>query len=64
MGRTQKSAHNGTAKNPRWLKACNITSEEHDMCEFFFISIIDENDFKKFNGAKKNNFLMREDILL
>jgi hypothetical protein len=37
MGRTEKTVHNGAAKNPRWLKACNIT--RGDMCEFFFISM-------------------------
>ena len=25
MGRTEKTVHNGAAKNPRLLKACNIT---------------------------------------
>jgi hypothetical protein len=42
MGRTEKTVHKGTAKNPRWLKACNITLEKCDMCEFFFISDVDE----------------------
>jgi len=37
-GRTEKTEHTGAAKNPRLLKACNIT-EECDMGEFFFISI-------------------------
>jgi len=36
MGRTEKTVHNGAAKNPRLLKACNIT--KCDMGEFFFIS--------------------------
>jgi hypothetical protein len=25
MGRTEKTGHKGAAKNPRWMKACNIT---------------------------------------
>jgi hypothetical protein len=25
MGRTEKTGHNGAAKNPRLVKACNIT---------------------------------------
>jgi hypothetical protein len=37
MGRTEKTAP-GTAKNPRLLKACNIT-KNGDMGEFFFISM-------------------------
>jgi hypothetical protein len=39
MGRTEKTGHTGTAKNPRLLKACNITSASGDMGEFFFISV-------------------------
>jgi hypothetical protein len=38
MGRTEKTGHSGAAKNPRLLKACNIT-RKRDMGEFFFISI-------------------------
>ena len=56
MGRTAKTMHRGIAKNPRLLKACNITFEKCDMCEFFFISIIDENGLNKFNYTKKNIF--------
>jgi hypothetical protein len=41
MGRTEKTVHNGAAKNPRLLKACNIT-RKRDMGEFFFISMSDE----------------------
>jgi hypothetical protein len=37
MGRTEKTVHNGAAKNPRLLKACNIT--KGDMGGFFFISM-------------------------
>jgi hypothetical protein len=42
MGRTEKTVHKGAAKNPRWLKACNITRKKCDMFEFFFISDVDE----------------------
>jgi hypothetical protein len=51
MGRTEKTPHNGAAKNPRLLQACNTTA----MCdtgEFFFISMSDE-----FVGAKLHIFL-------
>jgi hypothetical protein len=41
MGRTEKTVHNGAAKNPRLFKACNIT-RKRDMGEFFFISMSDE----------------------
>jgi hypothetical protein len=63
MGRTEKTAP-GTAKNPRLLKACNIT-KIGDMGEFFFIS----NDYKIvvefYCNAKKNNFLgIRADLSL
>jgi hypothetical protein len=37
IGRTQKTMHTGIAKNPRLLKACNITPGIGDMGEFFFI---------------------------
>jgi hypothetical protein len=57
MGRTEKITLTGVTKNPRLLQACNITSVKRDMCEFFFISIVDENGLNKFNDAKKNNFL-------
>jgi len=56
MGRTEKITPTGATKNPRSLKACNITFEKCDMCEFFFISIIDDNGLNNFNYAKKNNF--------
>jgi hypothetical protein len=39
MGRTEKITHAGVTKNPRLLKACNITPERIDMGEFFFISL-------------------------
>ena len=37
IGRTEKTMHTGIAKNPRLLKACNITWVKCDMGEFFFI---------------------------
>ena len=40
-GRTEKTVLSGAAKNPRLLKACNIT-RKRDMGEFFFISVLDE----------------------
>ena len=45
MGRTEKTGHNCAAKNPRLLKACNITAKR-DMGEFFFISISSEFCYK------------------
>jgi len=57
MGRTEKITHTRVTKNPRLLKACNITWFIRDMGEFFFISVIDDNRLIKFNNAKKNNFL-------
>ncbi len=42
MGRTEKTGHNCTAKNPRLLKACNITVTTDDMGEFFFIFMRNE----------------------
>lgn len=63
MGRTEKTVHTGAAKNPRWLKACNITFEKCDMCEFFFISNVDEIVPKLFYNAKKDIFLKRRNIL-
>jgi len=44
MGRKEKTGHKGAAKNPRLLKACNITCRESDTGEFFFISMTDEID--------------------
>jgi hypothetical protein len=41
-GRTEKTVLRGAAKNPRLLKACNITAR-CDMGEFFFIFLPDEN---------------------
>ena len=64
IGRTEKTGHAGTAKNPRLLKACNITSVISDMGEFFFISVVDEINLKCFNSAKKNNFLYVEDFFM
>jgi len=64
MGRTEKTVHTGAAKNPRLLKACNITCEECDMCEFFFISIIDDNGLNDFDYTKKNNFFNECQYLL
>jgi hypothetical protein len=45
MGRTEKTPHNGAAKNPRLLQACNTTAKR-DMGEFFFISMSDEFCYK------------------
>jgi hypothetical protein len=42
-GRTEKTGHGGAAKNPRSVKACNITIR-CDMGEFFFISMANEID--------------------
>lgn len=56
-GRTEKTEHRAAAKNPRLLKACNIT-RECDMGEFFFISEqmkLCKNDFY---GAKMGHFLV------
>jgi hypothetical protein len=64
MGRTEKTVHTGAAKNPRLLKACNITCEKCDMCKFFFISIINDNGLNKFNHTKKNNFFNECQYLL
>jgi hypothetical protein len=63
MGRTEKTVHTGAAKNPRLLKACNITLEKGDMCEFFFISNVDEIVPKLFYNTKKDNFLRQRNIL-
>ena len=63
MGRTEKITPIGVTKNPRWLKACNITCEKCDMCEFFFISDVDEIVSKLFNNTKKDNFLKEWNIL-
>jgi hypothetical protein len=38
IGRKEKTGHNGAAKNPRSLEACNTTAKR-DMGEFFFISM-------------------------
>jgi hypothetical protein len=54
-GRTEKTVHTGAAKNPRLLKACNITARR-DMGEFFFISVLDEIDCNFFYNTKKDNF--------
>jgi hypothetical protein len=54
-GRTEKTEHRGAAKNPRLLKACNITARR-DMGEFFFISIPDEIDGKFFTMQRKTIF--------
>jgi hypothetical protein len=70
MGRTEKTAQ-GAAKNPRLLKACNIT-RIGDMGEFFFISNVYEIVVKGFlrtglpdRNAKKDNFLgIRADLSL
>ena len=62
-GRTEKTEHRAAAKNPRLLKACNITGR-CDMGEFFFISVIDKINLKCFNSAKKNNFLYVEDFFI
>ena len=59
IGQTEKTDLKGTAKNPRWLKACNITSR--DICEFFFISIEDEIVVKAFAAQSyiKKAFLVQ-----
>ena len=57
MGRTEKTVHRGAAKNPRLLKACNIT-RYCDMGEFFIISVLNEIDVKFFYNAKKDIFLV------
>src|ERR1700753_1679213 len=49
IGRMLKTAHNGSAKNPRLMKACPITRS--DICEFFFISTEDESVYKTFRSA-------------
>jgi hypothetical protein len=54
-GRREKTVHTGAAKNPRLLKACNITARR-DMGEFFFISVLDEIDFKFFTTQRKTIF--------
>ncbi len=54
-GRTEESVHRGAAKNPRLLKACNIT-RTCDMGEFFFISNTDEIDVKVFTTQRKTFF--------
>jgi len=54
-GRTEKTVHRGAAKNPRLLKACNITANS-DMGEFFFISNGDEIDCKFFTMQRKTFF--------
>jgi hypothetical protein len=56
MGRTEKTEHGGAAKNPRLLKACNIT-RNGDMGEFFFISMTMKLLQLIFYHAKKDNFL-------
>jgi hypothetical protein len=55
MGRTEKTGHIGTAKNPRLLRACNITDTDSDMGEFFFISIVMKL-IKKIDFTKKDIF--------
>jgi hypothetical protein len=54
-GRTEKTVHSGAAKNPRLLKACNIT-KYCDMGEFFFISVLDENVVNVFTTQRKTFF--------
>jgi hypothetical protein len=56
-GRTEKTEHRAAAKNPRLLKACNITSE-CDMGEFFFISEQMKLCKMIFYGAKMGHFLV------
>jgi hypothetical protein len=63
MGRTEKTVHTGAVKNPRLLKACNITCEKCDMCEFFFISNVDEIEPKLFYTTKKDIFLKERKFL-
>ncbi|HLZ89067.1 MAG TPA: hypothetical protein VKQ52_17550 [Puia sp.] len=54
MGRTEKTVHNGAAKNPRLLKACNIT-RKRDMGGFFFISMKMRLLFNLFPMIKRTN---------
>jgi hypothetical protein len=54
-GRTEKTVLSGAAKNPRLLKACNIT-RKRDMGEFFFISVLDEIVVNIFTRTKVHNF--------
>jgi hypothetical protein len=54
-GRTEKTVLTGAAKNPRSLKACNIT-RKRDMGEFFFISIADEIVVNIFTTQRNYNF--------
>ena len=54
-GRTEKTVLSGAAKNPRLLKACNIT-RKRDMGEFFFISVLDEIVVNIFTITKVHNF--------
>jgi len=51
MGRTEKTVHRGAAKNPRLLKACNIT-RIRDMGGFFFISMIMKLLFDSYSNDK------------
>jgi hypothetical protein len=55
IGRAEKTEHRGAAKNPRLLKACNIT-KWCDMGEFFFISVSDEIDVNIFTMQRKTIF--------
>ncbi len=63
MGRTQKTGHTGTAKNPRLVKRCNTTWLSSDIDVVFFISVINLIDLKWFNTTKKNNFLKEGQFL-
>ncbi|HVW63190.1 MAG TPA: hypothetical protein VHC48_24230, partial [Puia sp.] len=56
-GRTEKTEPRAAAKNPRLLKACNITSE-CDMGEFFFISEQMKLCKMIFYDAKMGHFLV------
>jgi len=59
-GRTEKTVLSGAAKNPRLLKACNITARR-DMGEFFFISIPDIIIGKFFTMQRKTIFKSKSD---
>jgi len=58
MGRTEKITPMDVTKNPRLLKACNITSLECDMGEFFFISNVDEIEPKLVLNCKEKHFFI------
>src|ERR1700674_398950 len=60
-GRTEKTVLRGAAKNPRCLKACNITVRS-DMGEFFFIFLPDEISGKFFTMQRTSIFQSKSDL--